>query len=102
MVMEKYSIQSEARVPFPQVFLTMVVLWATYFTIITVRAYLGDFEFQEEMLARRAAVVVAGIVMTLVLWSILRLFDSKPFWMRVAAALIVAMPASAERREKRL
>ena len=92
--MEKFSIKSEARVPFPHVLLTMVVLWATYFTIVTVRAYLGDFAFQEEMLARRAMVTVAGIVMTLVLWSILRLFDNKPFWMRIAAALIVAMPAS--------
>lgn len=92
--MEKVATKTDARVPFPRVFLTMVVLWATYFIIITVRAYLGEFEFQQEMLARRGIVTVAGIGMTLVLWALLRLFDNRPFWMRVAAALIIAMPAA--------
>ena len=92
--MDTNATANEARVPFPRVFLTMVVLWATYFVIITVRAYLGEFEFQQEMLARRAIVTVAGIAMTLVLWALLRLFDNRPFWIRVAAALIIAMPAA--------
>ncbi|WP_346773724.1 histidine kinase [Altererythrobacter sp. BO-6] len=46
------------------------------------------------MLWRRGVVTLAGIGMTLVLWSLLRLFDARPLWMRVTAALLIALPAA--------
>ncbi|NVE95379.1 sensor histidine kinase [Altererythrobacter lutimaris] len=81
-------------VPFRSVLFSAIALWAAYFVIITVRAALGEFEFQQEMLVMRALVTLVGVIMTLVLWSLLRLFDNRPLWVRVAAALIIAIPAA--------
>ncbi|XUU61413.1 sensor histidine kinase [Erythrobacter sp. HA6-11] len=81
-------------VPFRSVLFSAIALWAAYFVIITVRAALGEFEFQQEMLVMRALVTLVGVVMTLVLWSLLRLFDNRPLWVRVTAALIIAIPAA--------
>ena len=86
--------EPQARVPFRTVLLSMVVLWAAYFTITTIRASVIGFEMQTEMLWRRGAVVSVGIAMTMVLWLVLRLFDARPLWMKVAAGLIVAVPVS--------
>ncbi len=72
----------------------MVVLWATYFAITSLRAYVIGFELQIEMMWRRGAVVLVGIAMTVVFWLLLRLFDARPLWMKVAAGLILALPIS--------
>lgn len=93
--MDTIVTKPQARVPFPHVLASVLVMWSVYFAIVTIRAYLGDLEFQSEMLVRRALVTLAGIGMTLALWAFLRLFDAKPFWMRIAAALVVAAPAAA-------
>lgn len=78
--------------PFRTVFFSMVVLWATYFMLITVRSYVADFEMQLELAWRRAIVTVSGLGLTVVLWFLLRLFDTRPLWVKISAAIVFALP----------
>ena len=86
--------ETQARVPFRAVLLSMVVLWGAYFAITTLRANVIGFEMQTEMLWRRGVVVLVGIAMTMVLWLVLRLFDARPLWMKVTVCLLIAIPVS--------
>lgn len=82
------------RVPARQVILSAVALWLCYFVLITVRGLvveLGDFS---DLLWRRALVTVAGIVVTVACWPLLRRFDARPLATRVGAALVIMLPAA--------
>ena len=85
---------ARATVPLRLVTASIVALWLTYFLLSTVRSLILDFGFQEEMLWRRGVVTLVGATMTLAVWLILRLFDQKPLWAKIAVALVVALPAS--------
>ncbi len=83
-----------ARVPARQVVLSAVALWLCYFLLITVRGLvveLGDFS---DLLWRRAAVTVAGIVVTVACWPLLRRFDGRSLPVRGGAALVIMLPAA--------
>ena len=82
------------RVPARQVVLSAVAMWLCYFLLITLRGLvveLGDFT---DLLWRRALVTLAGIVVTVACWPLLRRFDAKPLSTRVAAALVIMLPAA--------
>ena len=82
------------RVPARAVVLSAVALWLCYFLLITVRGLvveLGDFS---DLLWRRAAVTLAGIVVTIACWPVLSRFDGRPLAVRLAAALVIMLPAS--------
>lgn len=82
------------RVPARQVILSATALWLCYFLLITVRGLvveLGDFS---DLLWRRALVTAAGIVVTVACWPLLRRFDGRPLATRVAAALVIMLPAA--------
>lgn len=81
-------------VSFRTVLFSMVVLWATYFAVTTLRSYVMDFGFQFELAWRRLLVTAAGVALTVVLWLLLRLFDNRTLWVKIAAALALAMPAA--------
>ncbi|MEL1251831.1 sensor histidine kinase [Aurantiacibacter gilvus] len=83
-----------SRVPFATVLASIVGLWATYFVIVTLRAELLEMEFADQMIGLRLLTVTAGILITLGLWVVLRPFDGKPLWVKIAAALVFAMPAA--------
>jgi len=72
----------------------MVVLWATYFVIATLRSMVLDFGLQFELGWRRLVVTGAGVLLTVVLWLLLRLFDNRQLWLKISAALVLALPAS--------
>ena len=91
---EVHAPDTRATVPLRLVVASVVALWLAYFLLTTARAALQDFGFQDEMIWRRALVVLVGVVMTLAVWLILRLFDEKQLWLKITAALIVALPAS--------
>ena len=91
---EVHAPDTRATVPLRLVVASVVALWLAYFLLTTARAALQDFGFQDEMMWRRALVVLVGVAMTLVAWLILRLFDEKPLWLKIAAALVIALPAS--------
>ncbi|WP_298290956.1 histidine kinase [Novosphingobium sp.] len=82
------------RVPARQVILSAAALWLCYFVLITVRGLvveLGDFT---DLLWRRGLVTMAGIVVTVACWPLLRRFDAKPLVVRGAAALVIMLPAA--------
>lgn len=83
-----------AAVPFRTVLFSMVVLWATYFVLTTVRSVVMDFDLQFELGWRRLVVTFAGVAFTVVLWLLLRLFDSRPLWIKIIAAIGLAMPVA--------
>jgi signal transduction histidine kinase len=83
-----------ATVPFRTVLFSMVVLWATYFALTTIRSLVMDFGFQFELGWRRLVVTAAGVAITLVMWLVLRLFDTRPLWIKISAAIALAIPAA--------
>ena len=83
-----------AHVPARQVLASAVALWLCYFVLITLRALteqLGEFS---DLLWRRALVTLAGIVITMLAWPLLRRFDGRPTSVRLAAALLIMLPAA--------
>ena len=83
-----------ARVPTRTVLLSIVGLWLCYLALITLRSALIDRTFFAEMLGLRALVTLAGIVVTVMVWSILRLFDHRRVGVRMGIAAVVILPAS--------
>ncbi len=81
-------------VSFRTVLFSMVVLWATYFILTTVRAMVMDFDLQFELGWRRLLVTVIGVGLTMVLWLLLRLFDTRPLWVKISGAILLAMPVA--------
>ncbi|MBU7579934.1 MAG: histidine kinase [Porphyrobacter sp.] len=83
-----------ATVSFRTVLFSMVVLWATYFVLTTLRSMVMDFGLQFELGWRRLLVTGAGVLLTLVLWLLLRLFDNRPLWLKISAAIALALPVA--------
>ena len=81
-------------VPFRTVLFSMVVFWATYFLIVTVRSYVLDFDMQIELAVRRALVALSGLGLTIVFWFLMRLFDTRPIWVKTSAAIVLAVPVA--------
>jgi len=83
-----------ARLPFRFVMLSMVGLWLCYFLLTTLRGSIVGLEMQGELMWRRGLVSLAGVVITFGMWLILRLFDERALWVKITAALVVALPAA--------
>ncbi len=82
------------RVSVSTVLASIVGLWLCYFILASLRAELFDFGYSFDLVVRRGMVALAGVVVTFGMWLILRLFDLKPLWVKVAAALVIAAPVS--------
>ena len=85
---------SRPRVALGTVIASIVGLWACYFVLTTIRAEILDLGFTLELLWRRAVLTLIGVVLTLAMWSILRLSDEKQLWIKITVALILAAPVS--------
>ena len=81
-------------VSFRTVLFSMVVLWATYFILTTLRSMVVDFGLQFELGWRRLVVTGVGVLLTLVLWLLLRLFDNRALWLKISAAIVLALPVA--------
>ena len=81
-------------VSFRTVLFSMVVLWMTYFALTTVRSLVMDLGMQFELGWRRLLVTGVGVLLTLVLWLLLRLFDNRPLWLKIFAAIALALPVA--------
>lgn len=88
------SAPTVARLPFKTVLASVVGLWATYLILMTLRADLLAMDHQFAMFERRLLTCAAGVVITLGLWVLLRPFDARPLWTKIAAALVFALPAA--------
>jgi two-component system, LytTR family, sensor kinase len=85
---------SRVSVSFRTVLLSMVALWATYFLLATLRSLVMDFGLQFEMAWRRGLLSAVGVGLTIVLWLLLRLFDRRTLAVKIAAAIVLALPVA--------
>ena len=70
-------------------------LWLTYFLLTTLRAELLGLGLSQEMLWRaRARLRSPGWRSRSALWLVLRLFDARPLWAKIAAALLLSLPVA--------
>lgn len=83
-----------ARVPFRTVLASIAGLWLCYFLLTTLRWELLGLGFTGEMLWPRALASLGGAAITLLLWLVLRLFDARPLWAKIAAALLLSLPVA--------
>ena len=83
-----------ARVPFVTVLLSVAGLWLCYFVLTTIRSEVLDYGFTLEMMWHRALASAVGMVVTLALWLMLRVFDARHLSLKIAAALILSVPAA--------
>ncbi|WP_353228221.1 histidine kinase [Novosphingobium sp.] len=82
------------HVPARQVLGSAVALWLCYFVLITMRALVVELGEFSDLLWRRALVTLAGIVVTMLAWPLLRRFDGRPTVVRLTAALVIMLPAA--------
>ncbi|OZA91275.1 MAG: sensor histidine kinase, partial [Erythrobacter sp. 34-65-8] len=74
--------------------LSIVLLWLCYFLITTVRGSIIGLDFDGETLQRRAMVCGAGILVTTVMWLVIRLVDRQAVWIKALVSPLVAIPAA--------
>lgn len=84
----------KARLDWRVVVLSIIGFWIFYVLVVTFRAAIMDFPAQGEMALRRSYVTAGGIGVTIVFWMILRLFDERALWIRILAAIVLAVPAA--------
>lgn len=75
-------------------FYSIIGFWLFYALIVTLRAMVMDFPAQAEMAERRMVVTAAGIVLTWLLYLLLRQFDRQPLWLRITTAFLGAIPCA--------
>ncbi|MFM5916748.1 MAG: sensor histidine kinase [Novosphingobium sp.] len=83
-----------SRVPARTVLASIVGLWLCYLGLITLRSALIDRTYFTEMLGLRTIVTLAGIAVTVMVWSILRLFDHQRVGIRMSIAAVLMVPAA--------
>jgi hypothetical protein len=74
--------------------LSILGFWAFYYALTSARAAIIGAEHQLIMAERRAAVTLASIVLTLLLWRMLRRAENRSLWVMVAAGVIASIPVS--------
>ena len=87
-------IEAQPSVTLRTVIISAVGLWSVYFVLITARGFLVGMDFEIDLLWRRGMVCTVGVLVTLVLWFILRLFEARKKWVMMAVALVVALPGA--------
>lgn len=75
-------------------FYSIIGFWLFYALIVTARSMVMDFPAQAEMAERRMVVTAVGIVLTWLLYLLIRQFDRQPLWIRVATAFLGAIPCA--------
>lgn len=73
---------------------SMVGVWLCYFLLITLRGVIVGLDFQDELLWRRALVCTVGVAVTGLLWLLLRAVENRALGIKIAVALIAAMPGA--------
>ena len=88
------ELANPVRVPVRLVVGSAAALWACYYLLTTARGFVVGLEFQDELAGRRLLVALAGFVVTLSIWPLLRQLDGRRLAIRVTAALLLMLPAS--------
>ncbi|QPC98721.1 sensor histidine kinase [Qipengyuania soli] len=74
--------------------MSIIGLWLAYFVIFTLRGFIVGLDIQPDLLMRRGLVVAGGVVATVLLWMVLRLFDHRSLALQISAAVLLALPTS--------
>lgn len=74
--------------------LSILGFWFFYMIVLTLRASIGDWPAQGEMVMRRIVVTVFGIAITYLLYLILRQFEDKALSTRIITAFAAAIPCA--------
>ena len=82
------------RVPARIVLASIAALWLCYFGLATLRGWLVGLGMFDELLWRRAVVILASMAVTVALWPLLRLLDRRRLWIKSLAVIVIALPAS--------
>ncbi len=82
------------RVPARIVLASIAALWLCYFGLATLRGWLVGLGMFDELLWRRALVILASMAVTVALWPLLRLLDRQRLWIKSLAVIVIALPAS--------
>lgn len=85
---------NESRLDWRVVVLSIVGFWIFYVLVVTFRAAIMDFPAQGEMAMRRTYVTAGGILVTILFWLLLRMLDNRALWIRIVAAIVLAMPTA--------
>jgi two-component system, LytTR family, sensor kinase len=75
-------------------FLTIIAFWVFHALIVSLRAAVLELPEPNELVWRRLVVTLAGVVLTWLLYLILRLFDRKPLGIRITTAFVLALPCA--------
>lgn len=87
--------EEEGRGVPPRIALYSILgFWLFYIVLVSLRAAIMGFDSQGEMAVRRAVVTVIGIILTGVLYIVMRAFDSSTLTRRVTVAFIAAVPCA--------
>ncbi|WP_298470813.1 histidine kinase [uncultured Erythrobacter sp.] len=86
--------ESQSSLPLRTVVISAVGLWSVYFILITARGFLVGMDLDVDLLWRRATVCTVAVLVTLVLWAILRLFEARKRWVMMVVALVAALPGA--------
>src|SRR3569832_566477 len=73
---------------------TLIGFWAFYFILITARMAIVSRENQFDMMGRRTGVVLLGIVLSLIMYAVLRSLKDRSMRTLLTAAFLVSIPAS--------
>ena len=73
---------------------SLVGFWLFYFVLNTVRMAITGQDNQFEMMGRRTGVVLAGIVLSLIMYAVLRSLEGRSMRSLLTAAFLVSIPAS--------
>ncbi len=76
------------------VFVSIFGFWLFYVVIVTLRARVLDLPSQGDLAWRRAIVTLLGILVTVILWRIIRVFDLRPLSVRILVTTTAAMPCA--------
>jgi two-component system, LytTR family, sensor kinase len=69
-------------------------VWTCYYVLVTARSFIADDSGHIDMLWRRALVTLAGFGVSLLIWLVLRRIDARLLGVRIAAIVLLALPAS--------
>ncbi len=83
-----------ASVPARAVLASIVGVWFCYFALVTARSFVVDPHPFGEILWRRGLVTGFGVGVTVMMWLALRRLDARPLGVRIAATLLLALPAA--------
>ena len=74
--------------------LSILGFWLFYVIMITLRAAVGDWPAQDEMMVRRIIVTILGIGLTYIFYLMLRQFEDKVLSTRIISAFAGAIPCA--------